>query len=430
MGSRTRLCGIDVFHEFRWRDEFRDERTQFRNGQCLARFVREKASPGKTPALLLTLRDGLRQGFRHTRNFSVFVVNLPEYTAAAGDTALSYLAGHLGVDITDVEQLHQFAAGADPEAVRAFVEAHLDLEAVANWMAQAEGRRDELLRVVGSDGPPTTLGGTLAASEALESLSSDDVQFLAEFFGSASTRQQRLDLLRAVTTDPDGRTATGEILVERIPERIQDAREALSDYEQLLSEPTTSETAMQQFIEAHMWLLGLDYAVMRPRKTGPSGASDFLLQRYDGFHDLLELKSPQDDIIRAPSVRELEPVPSPHEYALSPALAQALAQAIVYRDRLTRHAAAADELHGLPYARDPRLIIVVGRASSLPEHRRRVLFELNKSLHRMEVVPYDVLALRAKAMLDNVEEHLLTAEAVTADEESEPAYPDATPSRR
>ncbi len=51
---------------------------------------------------------------------------------------------------------------------------------------------------------------------------------------------------------------------------------------------------------------------------------------------------------------------------------------------------------------------MIGRADRLPEHSRRVLTELNKSLHRVEVVPYDVLARRAEAVLRNVERYLLT----------------------
>lgn len=69
------------------------------------------------------------------------------------------------------------------------------------------------------------------------------------------------------------------------------------------------------------------------------------------------------------------------------------------------------ELYGLPHSRDPRLIIVIGKVDSLPEHRKKVLLELNKSLHRVEVVPYDVLAKRATAVLDNVELYLLAAQA-------------------
>jgi hypothetical protein len=56
------------------------------------------------------------------------------------------------------------------------------------------------------------------------------------------------------------------------------------------------------------------------------------------------------------------------------------------------------------------LIIVIGKADPLPDHRRRILLELNKSLHRVEVVPYDVLAKRARAVLANIESHLQLAE--------------------
>ena len=165
---------------------------------------------------------------------------------------------------------------------------------------------------------------------------------------------------------------------------------------------------MQKFIEAHPWLLGLEYAAIRPRQGGPSGTTDFLLERFDGFHDLLELKSPHDEIIAAPDA--FAGAPAPHEYSLSRTLGQALAQAIVYRDRWTRFADHAEELYGLPHTRDPRLVIVLGRADELPTHRRQILLELNRSLHRIEVVPYDVLARRATAMLDNVERYLVEAQ--------------------
>ena len=115
VGAEERLCAIDVFHEFNWRDVFPDERTQFKNGKSLATFVQDKCPPGKTPALLLTLRDDVRQGLRQTDHFSIFVVNLAEYRAAEADAAVSYLANHLDVDITDIEQLQEVAESADPQ---------------------------------------------------------------------------------------------------------------------------------------------------------------------------------------------------------------------------------------------------------------------------------------------------------------------------
>jgi hypothetical protein len=403
VGAEERLCGIDVFYEFSWRDQFPDERTQFKNGKSLAKFVQEKCPAGKTPALLLTLRDDVNQGLRQTDRFSVFVVNLAEYRAAEGDAAVSYLANHLGVDITDIEQLQELAHSADPHLLRTFIESSLDIGHIAEWALDNSERIEQLRGLIG-DRPtePAALEKALQAVGTLGELSSTDLRALTQFLGSPADREQRLELARAVTSDPTGRYVTAEVFAERTAQRVDDARAALAAYRRLLEAPGSTETAMQKFIEANPWLLGLDYAAIRPRAPGPSGATDFMLERFDGFHDLLELKSPQDPIVRAPTIEEGARVPSPHEYALSATLTQALAQALVYRDRLTRHADAASELFGLPETRDPRLILVIGRADQLPEHRRRVLTELNKSLHRVEVVPYDVLASRADAVLTNL----------------------------
>lgn len=214
-----------------------------------------------------------------------------------------------------------------------------------------------------------------------------------------------------MTEDPDGRYATGEVLAERTADRIADARAAMAAYQELLDNPKTGETRMQEFIEKNLWLLGLDYAKMVAQQGLLTGTMDFILERFDGFQDVLELKDPQDAIITVKPRKgpKTTAAPRPSAYALSPVLAQSLGQVHAYRDRLTRHAAATEDLLGLPLSRDPRLIIVIGRADRLPEHSQRVLTELNKSLHRVAVVPYDVLARRAGAVLDNVEKYLLAA---------------------
>jgi hypothetical protein len=413
VGAEERLCGIDVFYEFRWLDVFRDERTQFKNGKSLAKFVEDKCAPGKTPALLLTLRADVHQGLLQTERFSVFVVNIEEYRATEGDAAMSYLANHLGVDITDIEQLRAVADSADPHLLRTFIESSLDIGHIAEWAFDNEARLAQLQELAGAapDRAPATLGETLRTIDALGDLSAEDLRALAEFLTTPAEPEQRLELARAATANSAGRRVVGEALAERTSERVADAREAVLAYNELLADSSTTETVMQRFIEQHLWLLGLDYAAIRPRASGPSGAMDFMLKRFDGFHDLLELKSPQDPIVRSPAIEEGAASPPPHEYALSTTLGQALAQALVYRDRLTRHAEAATELFGLEHSRDPRLILVLGRVDDLPPDRRRVLTELNKSLHRVEIVPYDVLSSRATAVLDNIELHFSAAAA-------------------
>lgn len=414
VGAPTRLGGLDVFYDFDWYELFPDSRAQFHNGQRLAKLVRETCPDEKTPALLLTDQDDAEEGPRETESQFVWVVYLPKYRLEEADVARSYVTRGFGAGLAQVAQLTQQLARAGPKAVSAVIGSQLDLRHIAAWIKDHPERVEQLRGLVGvAEGEDVTpsLADTIAALDALGDLSAEDVAAVARLFGPDQAREQRLELVRQITEDPSGRYLTGEVLIERTPDRINDAREAIQGYQALLDDPETNETDMQRFLERqpNLWLLGLDYAVMRPRKAAVSGSMDFLLERYDGFHDLLELKSPQDPLIRAPGLDPGEGVPSPHEYSLSGNLAQALAQAHVYRDRLTRYPEAAEELYGLPHTRDPRLIIVIGKAQALPQHRQRVLSELNKSLHRVEIVPYDVLANRAAVVLANVERYLFAA---------------------
>jgi hypothetical protein len=148
-------------------------------------------------------------------------------------------------------------------------------------------------------------------------------------------------------------------------------------------------------------------AQIRARQPIPRGAVDFLLERFDGFHDLLELKSPGDAIFE--SHGKDAGIPSPSSYRLSRPLAHAMAQVHAYRDAL-HYEDVTEDLYGLPHTREPRITIPIGRASELSKHQKRLLRELNRSLHRVDIVPFDVLGRRARAIPDNVERYLLVAD--------------------
>jgi hypothetical protein len=415
-GSPTRLDGIDVYYDFAWGEHFPDRRAQFRNGQCLAQRVREECPDGKTPALLLTDLENAREGCVETATHSVFVLNLPRYKQTEPDASLAYFGQRFG-SITKLGPLDELAART--EAGAAVLAAELSLERIAEWAANSSERREQLRVLAGTDrdgGRKAPIADLLAALEGVEgSLDPNTVMAIARLFGPDADADRRRQLLEAITEDSVGRCVVHEVLTERIPERVVDARSAVDEYERLLEDPATSETDMQHFIETNPWLLGLDYAAMRSRQPIVEGTVDFLLQRFDGFQDLLELKSPQDPIVAAPQ-RVAGRAPAPSAYALSPSLANALAQAHVYRERLTQHAQAQERLLGLSETRDPRLVIVIGKSASMTDDGRTILTELNKSLHRVEVVPYDILAARARAVLDNVERYQLAAKAL-----SEPA---------
>jgi len=253
---------------------------------------------------------------------------------------------------------------------------------------------------------PSDVQHALDAIAALGDLDEHQVQQLIDFVIQLTDTDQRAVLIRGATTDQPGREAAAVVLHERVAERVADARRDLDAYRALMDNRATNETIMQNFLATHSLLFGLEYASIRPQQSGPSGSMDFLLERFDGYNDVVELKGPNEPILRSQEQEPGSGVPTPHRYRLGKELAHALPQALAYRDRLSRQPGAAEEFHGIRNAREPRLLIVLGRQSDLANHERLVLLELNRSLHRAEVVPYDVIAQRAEATLANISAYL------------------------
>jgi hypothetical protein len=416
-GARQRLRRLDVYYELDWDAYFPDRRAQFRGGQCLADQVIEDCPEGKRPALLLTDRKAIYEGARITPRSYVVVVNLPRYTASANDanTATAYMARRLGRGITRAKSFSELS-DADAAEVATWLDENLDADALRRWASDNEPRF-ELLREIGKsssedDAEPGDVDRLIADLEALEHLDPRVAETLAQLVAKETDVDARLDLLWALTGDDAGRLMAGETLNARVSERLNDARAAADEFEELLKR--AGETEVQEYLEGHPWLLGLDYAQIRQRQPVVRGAVDFLLERFDGFHDLLELKSPDDLIFELRG--KTTDIRSPSAFRLSRPLALALAQVHAYRDVLAEEHTHA-KLYGLPHTREPRITILIGRASELTEQEERILRELNRSLHRVEVVPFDVLARRAHAVLDNVEKYVLAAEEQTDSDE-------------
>lgn len=412
-GARQRLRRIDVFYDLNWRKHFPDRRMQFRGGQSLADQVIEDCPEGKRPALLLTDRDDIEEGARVTPDSYVVVINLPHYTACADDAnaATAYMARRLGRGITRAKSFSDLSHAGMAE-VAAWLDENLNAEALTRWASNNQSRL-ELLRELGTSSETNAVeigdvDRAIAALEALEQLDPRLAEAIAALVTTETDLDARLELLWALTDDDAGRLMTGETLYARASERLDDARAAADEFDELLER--AGETEVQHFLESHPWLLGLDYAQIRPRQPVIRGAVDFLLERLDGFHDLLELKSPDDQIFETHG--KSDDIRSPSAFRLSKPLALALAQVHAYRDALSEES-TLEKFYGLSHTREPKITILIGLASSLAEQEKRILRELNCSLHRVEVVPFDILARRTHAVLDNVERYLLAAKEHT-----------------
>ena len=199
-----------------------------------------------------------------------------------------------------------------------------------------------------------------------------------------------------------GRMLTADVLSKQLVGRIADTRRKLTEYQALIAEPDATETDVQRFLEINPWIVGLPYVSAQARVEIPRGELDFVLNRYDGFFDIVELKSPGEDLVRERTKSESVRPASASAYSLGPALARALAQAHHYRSILNDSRDLAGQ-YGLKDTREPNILILVGRSTSMTQTGGNVLRELNYSLHRVEIIPYDLLGQRTEGFLGNIE---------------------------
>ncbi len=439
VGAAERLCGIDVFHDFTWRDVFPDGRTQFKNGRSLAKFVQEKCPPGKTPALLLTLRDDVQQGLRQTDRFSVFVVNLPEYRAAAGDAALSYLASHLGVDITDVEQLQELADSTDPQLLRTLLESWLDIDHIAEWALDNADRIRQLRELVSEDvSGCASLDATLAAVGSLSQLSGTDVEALAAFLQSPGTEE-----FRALFSGPEISNRLYELAPEAFRQAIRsDASaddvvalahrkavalrfRALLEDDEFFEEARLGvggrpEAVWQRLLEENPWILGvglagqlltswddsrLEQVVSGFSVAGPGKRTDALLRTTGRIRSLAfaEIKHHKTALLAGSEYRSGCWPPSAELVGGVTQLQQTVDRAVeTISKRLPDTDAEGAETGEATWLIRPRSFLILGQLEELRGEvgvhaDRYQSFELyRRNLYEPEIITFDELLARAE----------------------------------
>lgn len=405
-GSRTRLRGLGIHYDFEWQQVIEHNRLTFRGGQSLADVIRADCPEGKIPCLLLTELEGAeleeaKQHIRHDDDDYVVIVPIREYLREAdADVASSYYARHSGARLTQLSSL-----SFSPAELEQFIDAQLTTEVLTGWIGRS-ANRIEILR--GLVTPKTDSAVPVDVAGAIRALTAEDAGLLEEFIsyiarvGGGTQFKQALE---QITSFEAGRVAATVALDNRLANRMADIRAHLEEYNDLIANTASTETDVQHFIEKNPFIVGLTYVSAQPKKQIPRGELDFVLNRFDGFFDLVELKGPREKIIVEPTTSDSDRPPSASAYALSPALASALAQAHHYRSLLDMPVHLRTE-YGLADTREPRILIVLGSSTALTASTEEILRQLNLSLHRVEVIPYDVLGTRTLGILNNLEKLL------------------------
>lgn len=189
----------------------------------------------------------------------------------------------------------------------------------------------------------------------------------------------------SVHNEPDPITVLFEALLPRWF-RINDS--GISEFETVIS-LATSEQEVHRHLQSHPHLI--DPMVLRawskPR-LGERLQPDFLLQSVDNSYLVVEIERPDDTIVTAGN-------------EISAKTTHAIRQALEYQDWIIKnHLYARTVFPNIDY---PKALVVIGIESALnQEQRSRLDLENRSRAGGVEIVGFDRLATRAKALLDNL----------------------------
>ncbi len=205
--------------------------------------------------------------------------------------------------------------------------------------------------------------------------------------------------IKALFSLPDKRELVTFILKnEVIPDdlaaglRQAQRAKAVRKFEEMLDNELL-EAEWQKWFQANSWVLGSQFVrTLDERHIDVQHISDFLMEAYDGFLDVVEIKRPAGgQSFWAASVDHGNYVPSTD-------LTKAVTQATRYIFEIEREANSIKFLKRVDGVRTvkPRCILVFGRSTAWNEEQNEAYRILNSSYHNLTVLTYDHVLARAR----------------------------------
>lgn len=208
--------------------------------------------------------------------------------------------------------------------------------------------------------------------------------------------------LKAVFQNPN-RTELLEFLLANdiLPSDVMEGlevsrrREAVARFEEML-ERDLVESEWQNWFKENDWCLGSDFVrILDSRAIDVSNVADYLVQAYDGFLDIIEIKRPGSTLkFWAASLDHANYVPSSE-------LIKAVTQSTTYIFEVEREVNSQKFLErvGGVQAVKPRCTLVFGRSNDWNASQMRSFRILNSSFHNLTIMTYDHVLERAKRLV-------------------------------
>lgn len=187
-----------------------------------------------------------------------------------------------------------------------------------------------------------------------------------------------------------------QVIPEELAAGLKQAQRnrAVKVFEKMLKEDL-NEGAWQKWFESNSWVLGSQFVrILEERYIDTQNISDFLMEAYDGFLDVVEIKRPGGLQFWANSLDHGNYVPSSD-------LIKAITQSTRYIYEVEREANSVKFLERVDGVKTvkPRCILVYGRSYDWNEEQSEAYRIMNAGYHNLTILTYDHVLARAKRIV-------------------------------
>lgn len=188
-----------------------------------------------------------------------------------------------------------------------------------------------------------------------------------------------------------------DVIPEELEIGLSQARKlkAIDEFQYLLESDFT-ENKWQSWFEKNSWVLGSDFVkILDERVIDTSNISDFLMQSYDGFLDVIEIKRPEGGLKFWGSSLDHG------NYYPHSDLIKAITQSISYIHEIELQANDMKffERVGRVKTIKPRCTLIFGRSNEWNQEQQEAFRVLNSSYHNLTIMTFDHVLERAKRII-------------------------------
>lgn len=218
-----------------------------------------------------------------------------------------------------------------------------------------------------------------------ESFSHANIEHLKAFFENPE-KQELLDFIFEHQLIPN------DLLIA-----FQQVRKvnAVHRFEMMLEKDLT-EHQWQRWFTSNSWVLGTEFVkILDERDIDTANISDFLMEAYDGFLDIVEIKRPEGNMKFWADNKDHD------NYIPHSDLVKAITQASKYIYEIEREANSVKFLERLGYVKTikPRCILIYGRSNEWNLEQKESYRILNSNYHNLTIMTYDHIYSRATRLL-------------------------------